>query len=593
MTETQAQTLAERLTTARRLRKLTQEELARRSGVPQPQISRLERGQTSEPSVFAVSRLAETLDVDLRLLVGPDTDRFLSALLGDEGPNADESLNEIIDAFNGDGPAGETAQRELQGLLPGCDLSRAGERAVPIARLDDGSTLHFPLSALEGHLLLTGAPSSGVDDVLVRLVCACAREGGGLLFLDADGTLSEKLVRSLLAEAPERAEDVLFADFADAVTRPGFNPLDVRSLDEAWDFIELAGRHLFVPPGEKGDWPGRIGCTHALLGLAEANLRLQRMGARERLAASDLPQFFGDDELRVLISELSGQHELRYFYDPERGVFGRCDEKTRKRFGMRGPLLQRGLARLCEHGGAMDALASQRNGIADELERGRIVVARLSGSPHEAPGGRLLAALIAAGLICRLRNQADSEGATPLRVVLTDAQNVLSHHPYVWPLLRENGRLGTQAILTTRYLTGYLDSQPPLAFTDSQLAFATERGPHVSWSLADDVDASTGVKGAVSHQPRGSLYGDIVFRDDGGVARHSGLFHAVALEAPAAGENVPAEEVAAARSRALEALGAADPPTAAAASERIGAVKNALHPILAEQLEAELANGTR
>lgn len=77
------------------------------------------------------------------------------------------------------------------------------------------------------------------------------------------------------------------------------------------------------------------------------------------------------------------------------------------------------------------------------------------------------------------------------------------------------------------------------------------------------------------------------------MARHSGLFHAVALEAPAAGENVPAEEVAAARSRALEALGAADPSTAAAASERIEAVKTALHPILAEQLEAELANGTR
>lgn len=595
MTESQALTLAERLTTARRLRNLTQEELARRSGVPQPQISRLERGQTAEPSVFTVSSLAETLGVDLRLLLDTDADRFLTALLGEDGATADgESLDEMIATLAGDGPGREErSERELQGLLPGCDLSRAGERAVPIARLDDDSTLHFPLSALEGHLLLTGAPSSGVDDALLRLVCACAREDGGLLFLDADGTLSEKLVRILLAEVPERADDVLFADFADSVARPGFNPLDVRSLDEAWDFIELAGRHLFVPPGEKGEWPGRIGCTHALLGLAEANLCLRSMGARERFAASDVPQFFSDDELRVLVCELSGQRELRYFYDPDHGAFGRFDEKTRKRLGMRGPLLQRGLAHLCEHGRAMDALAAQRNGIADEIERGRIVVARLSGSPHEAPGGRLLAALIAAGLICRLRNQVNPESATPLRVVLTDAQNVLSHYPFIWPLVRESGRLGTQVILATRYLTGYLDSQPPLAFTESQLAFATERGPHVRWSLADGVDAFTGVKGTVSHQPRGSFYGDVAFRDDDGIARHSGLFHAVALEAPAGGGNVPAEEVSAARSRALEALGAAGPSTAAAVSERIRAAKTALNHILAKRLEAELADWER
>ena len=44
---------------------LSQEDLAERSGILQPQISRLENGRVESPAVDTVRRLAEALDLDV------------------------------------------------------------------------------------------------------------------------------------------------------------------------------------------------------------------------------------------------------------------------------------------------------------------------------------------------------------------------------------------------------------------------------------------------------------------------------------------------------------------------------------------------
>jgi transcriptional regulator with XRE-family HTH domain len=54
--------LGKNLRAARRLRKLTQEEVASRSGVQQGEISRIERGER-DPQVSTLIRLAEALEV--------------------------------------------------------------------------------------------------------------------------------------------------------------------------------------------------------------------------------------------------------------------------------------------------------------------------------------------------------------------------------------------------------------------------------------------------------------------------------------------------------------------------------------------------
>ena len=62
-----AYTIAMQLVTLREKRGLTQTELAERSGVPQSEISRIERGSV-HPTERTLVRLADSLDADLMLV---------------------------------------------------------------------------------------------------------------------------------------------------------------------------------------------------------------------------------------------------------------------------------------------------------------------------------------------------------------------------------------------------------------------------------------------------------------------------------------------------------------------------------------------
>jgi transcriptional regulator with XRE-family HTH domain len=58
-----------RLEEIRESRKLSQAELARRSGVPQSTISRIEAGETGSISLANLEHLAEALDINAALLI--------------------------------------------------------------------------------------------------------------------------------------------------------------------------------------------------------------------------------------------------------------------------------------------------------------------------------------------------------------------------------------------------------------------------------------------------------------------------------------------------------------------------------------------
>lgn len=62
-------TLADQLRQQRERRGWTQLELSRRSGVPQPSISRIEAGDRLQPRVQLVARLAKALGVPVEYLV--------------------------------------------------------------------------------------------------------------------------------------------------------------------------------------------------------------------------------------------------------------------------------------------------------------------------------------------------------------------------------------------------------------------------------------------------------------------------------------------------------------------------------------------
>jgi DNA-binding XRE family transcriptional regulator len=63
----QAYGIARQLTELREKHQLTQVELAEKTGLPQAQISRIERGVVS-PTSATLAKIAEALDADLRLV---------------------------------------------------------------------------------------------------------------------------------------------------------------------------------------------------------------------------------------------------------------------------------------------------------------------------------------------------------------------------------------------------------------------------------------------------------------------------------------------------------------------------------------------
>jgi HTH-type transcriptional regulator/antitoxin HipB len=65
-------TLGERLRQLREVAGLSQSELARRAGIPQPIISRVESGAQPNLTLEYARRICRVLGVALELLAGPD-----------------------------------------------------------------------------------------------------------------------------------------------------------------------------------------------------------------------------------------------------------------------------------------------------------------------------------------------------------------------------------------------------------------------------------------------------------------------------------------------------------------------------------------
>lgn len=68
---TDAERIGALIACLRRVRGLTQAELARRSGMKRPNLSRLERGGNGLPKLGTLAMLAAVLDVEVSYLVSP------------------------------------------------------------------------------------------------------------------------------------------------------------------------------------------------------------------------------------------------------------------------------------------------------------------------------------------------------------------------------------------------------------------------------------------------------------------------------------------------------------------------------------------
>lgn len=72
--------IAARISLVRRLKDLSQTQLAELSGLPQSQVSRLESGQTADPSLSMIAAIARALDLSIDKLISASGDEFIASL---------------------------------------------------------------------------------------------------------------------------------------------------------------------------------------------------------------------------------------------------------------------------------------------------------------------------------------------------------------------------------------------------------------------------------------------------------------------------------------------------------------------------------
>lgn len=163
--------LPQRLRSARRVRQLTQPEVAKRSGLSQSQISRLESGQTSDPAFSTVAAVARALGVSLDAIAAPDGDEFLRQINRDE----DALDNTVAVGLSTTTGAPVAVARFLQPhvatphmLIVGAresgapaaaklDLIRWTQQQVPAAVVDDRGEYRAIAEAHNGRVIALGA----------------------------------------------------------------------------------------------------------------------------------------------------------------------------------------------------------------------------------------------------------------------------------------------------------------------------------------------------------------------------------------------------------------------------------------------------
>lgn len=71
MDRKQVENLGEKIQRLRKGKELSQDELARKANIPYTTLTKIEIGVIKKPSVFAVAKIAEALDITLDDLVFP------------------------------------------------------------------------------------------------------------------------------------------------------------------------------------------------------------------------------------------------------------------------------------------------------------------------------------------------------------------------------------------------------------------------------------------------------------------------------------------------------------------------------------------
>lgn len=225
-----------------------------------------------------------------------------------------------------------TAQASLPHPLVVEDPLNPPSGIIPLGEIKVGTNkqhaIGMPVKGLEQNLYLCGSTGSGKSALLQWLTYGLAKDNQSLFLIDPYGSLADNTLSQILKHAPERAEDVVVLDFADAEWPVSFNPISIDSASEieatSNSVKEMLLKMLNLNPDST---PRALNYVEqAVWAMCECNLRA--LGGHRNLALTllQVPDFFTDREFRQLVMQFCTNLSVRSTFDPD-GAFEKLGER--------------------------------------------------------------------------------------------------------------------------------------------------------------------------------------------------------------------------------------------------------------------------
>jgi hypothetical protein len=186
----------------------------------------------------------------------------------------------------------------------------------------------LPIKGLNTHMYLCGTTGSGKSTIMEWFIYGLAKNDKCMFVIDPHGTLVDNALKSILAYAPERADDCLVLDFGNSEFPIAFNPIAISSASEIEPTTNSVKEMILKMLGLSADSAPRAVnyVEQAVWAMAEANLRA--LGGHKHLALTllQVPDFFTDKEFRQLVIQFCTNLSIRSTFDPD-GPFEKLGER--------------------------------------------------------------------------------------------------------------------------------------------------------------------------------------------------------------------------------------------------------------------------